>query len=311
VDNARQKTLLVNRWDNLPELEAVRVFAAVAELRSFRGAASALRLPRSTVSRRLGTLESSLRTRLLQRTTRHVSLTEAGEAFLKRITPALAMIGDAGRSILDAHAEPRGLLRLTATPAMAETVGTILLELLARYPHVRLELDFTDRQVDLVAEGFDIAIRAGVLGDSSLMARPLSAGTAGYFASPAYLKERRRPKVPRDLLKHDGIVFAGSSRGARWRFESKKHGEQEVVVPTRIVANSLLLVRQAATAGFGVAWMPESFAQPEIARGELVPVLADYWPAPIPLQLVYPSARHLAPQVRAALDLLARRLKPA
>lgn len=198
MDNSRSRRPLVAHWDNPFELEAVRVFAAVAELKSFRGAAEALRIPRSTVSRRLVTLEAALETRLLQRTTRNVSLTDAGEVFLTQVGPALAAIADAGRTVLDARAEPRGVLRVTATPAMAELVGGILLELVERYPLIRLELDFTDRQIDLVAEGFDIAVRSGTLADSSLIARPLGQGRGGYFASPAYVKRRGRPKVPKD-----------------------------------------------------------------------------------------------------------------
>ena len=215
MDNPRARHSSTHRWDNLGELEAVRVFASVAELKSFRAAAAALGVPRSTVSRRLATLEAALETRLLQRTTRQVSLTDAGETFLAHVGPALATIADAGRAMLDAHAEPRGLLRVTSTEAMAEHVGAILLALIERHPRVRLELDFTDRVVDLVAEGYDIAVRPGVLADSTLISRPLGHGAGGYFASPAYLKRRGRPKVPRDLLHHDCVVFSGSRHAER------------------------------------------------------------------------------------------------
>ena len=306
MDNPRDRRPLTNRWDNLVELEAVRVFAAVAELRSFRGAAASLRLPRSTVSRRLAILETALETRLLQRTTRHVSLTDAGEAFLRQVGPALAVIADAGRTVLDARAEPRGVLRVTATVSMAEHVGGILLELVDRHPEIRLELEFTDRHVDLVAEGYDIAIRGGALADSSLIARPLGQGPSGYFASPAYLKRRGRPKVPSDLARHDCIVFSGTSRVERWRFQHKKR-TVEVTVRKRMVSNALSIVRLAALAGHGIAWMPGSYASAEVARGKLVPVLSEHWPPPMPLQLVYPSSRHLAPQVRAAIELLLAR----
>jgi len=307
MDNQRSRRPLLAHWDNLVELEAVRVFAAVAELKSFRGAAEALRVPRSTVSRRLVVLEAALDTRLLQRTTRTVSLTDAGEAFLSQVGPALAAIADAGRAVLDARAEPRGLLRVTATAAMAEQVGGILLELVDRYPQIRLELDFTDRNIDLVAEGFDIAIRSGSLADSSLIARPLGQGRGGYFASPSYLKRRGRPNLPRDLAQHDCIVFSGSSRAERWRFQHKKRAE-EVTVRKRMVANSLAIVRLAALAGHGIAWLPGVHVRGDLARGKLVPVLEEHWPPPMQMQLVYPSSRHLAPQVRAAIELLLAKL---
>jgi len=306
MDNPRARRSLVNRWDNLEEIEAVRVFAAVAKLRSFRGAAAALGVPRSTVSRRLATLEAALETRLLQRTTRQISLTDAGEAFLAQVAPALATIADAARTLLDARAEPRGLLRVTAPELMAETVGGILLELIERHPQIRLELDFSDRQVDLVAEGYDIAIRPGALADSTLIARPLGHGVGGYFASPAYLERRGHPKLPRELAHHDCIVFSGSPRGERWQFQHPKRTE-EITVKKRIVANALSVVRLAALAGQGVAWMPGGVASADVARGELVPVLAELWPPPMPVQLLYPTSRHLAPQVRAAVELLLER----
>lgn len=306
MEHSRSRRPVVSYWDSPIQLEAVRVFAAIAELKSFRGAAHALRLPRSTISRRLAVLETALETRLLQRTTRHVSLTDAGEAFLTQVGPALAAIADAERTVLDARSEPRGLLRVTATVSMAEHVGGILLDLVDRHPQIRLELDFTDRHVDLVAEGYDIAIRSGALADSSLIARPLGTGSSGYFASPAYLKRRGRPKLPSELAKHDCIVFSGSARGERWRFQHKQRTE-EVTVRKRIVANSLVIVRQAAIAGHGIAWLPGPYVSAELARGKLVPVLADRWPPPLPMHLVYPSSRHLAPQVRVALELLRER----
>jgi DNA-binding transcriptional LysR family regulator len=307
MDNPRSRRALARRWDTLPELEAVRVFAAVAELRSFRGAAIALGLPRSTVSRRLSVLEGSLGTRLLQRTTRQVSLTEAGEIFLAEVTPALSMIGDAGQRMLDANSEPSGLVRLTATLGAAEWVGGILLELVERYPKVRLELDFTDRTVDLVAEGFDLALRAGKLADSTLIVRPVGHGQNGYYASPAYVAGRRLTH-PDQLVDHQLIVFSGTTRGLRWPFQIGKT-LHEFPVHGRVVVNSLWMAQMAARRGHGVTWLPPTFARDEVRRGTLVPVLRKFWQPPMPMQLVYPSARHLAPQVRAAIELLAVRLK--
>jgi DNA-binding transcriptional LysR family regulator len=306
MDNPRARASLVNGWDNLGELDGVRVFATVAELKSFRGAAAALGIPRSTVSRRLATLEAALETRLLQRTTRKISLTDAGEAFLMQVGPALTRIADAGRTVMDARAKPSGVLRVTATASSAHTVGGILLELVRRHPEIRLELDFSNRQVDLVAEGYDIAIRPGALADSTLIARPLGHAVAGYFASPAYLKRRGRPKLPSDLVEHDCIVFSGSPRAGRWRFQQKKR-PVEITVRKRIVANALSVVQLAAIGGHGVAWIPAGLVSADVARGKLVPVLAEFWPAAVPIQLLYPTSRHLAPQVRAAVDLLLER----
>src|SRR6516164_7250521 len=225
------------RWNTLPDLEGVRVFVAVAERRSFRGAAVALGLPRSTVSRKLSTLEGVLGTRLLQRTTRQVSLTTAGESFLAEVAPALGAIGGAGQRLLDLQGEPRGLVRMTANAGAADSVGAIMLELVERYPHVRAELDFSDRQVDLIAEGFDLALRAGKLEDSTLIARPVGHGENGYYASPGYLKGRRLSH-PDELMEHQLIIYSGRPRGMRWEFQVGKR-LVELPVRGRIVVGSL------------------------------------------------------------------------
>ena len=307
MDKQRPSRPLNTRWNSLPELEAVRVFAAVAQLRSFRGAAIALGLPRSTVSRRLSTLEASLGTRLLQRTTRQVSLTQAGGIFLAEVTPALTTIGEAGQRLRDGQGDPSGLVRLTATAGAADWVGEVIVELLERHPRVRVEVEISDRTVDLVAEGFDLAVRAGRLADSTLIARPVGGGEHGYYASPAYLKGRRLSH-PDQLVEHDLVVFSGTTRGLRWQFQI---GKKLVDVPVqgRVVVNHLSVAELAAKRGHGIAWLPTPFGRDALKSGALVPVLRKFWPPPVPVQLVYPSARYLAPQVRVAIELLAARLK--
>jgi DNA-binding transcriptional LysR family regulator len=307
MDKVAAKRALATRWDSPLDLDAVRVFAAVAELASFRGAATALRLPRSTVSRRIADLEDALDTRLVHRTTRHVALTEVGEAFLQQVRPGLAMITDAGRVVAETRAEPRGLLRVTASASMAEVVGGHLFELVKKYPRIRLELEFTDRTVDLVGEGFDIAIRPGPLADSSLVARSIGSAQAGYFASPRYVKQRGAPKRPRDLVDHACIVFTSTSRGHRWLFAQGRKSE-EVSVPRTHVTNSLALVRFAVENGHGIGWLPGPSTRDLEQRGKLVRILEAWWPPATPIYIVYPSARHLAPQVRVAIDHLHPRL---
>ncbi len=307
MDNPRTRRALANRWDNLPSLETLRVFAAVAELESFRGAGIALDLPRSTVSRRLAELETALDTRLLQRTTRRVKLTHAGEIFLADIAPALQQLGDASQRIVDATKEPRGLVRMTATNSMAERLGAILLDLLDTHPHVRVELELTNRNVDLIGEGFDLALRAGKLGDSSLVARQLPAGVQGYYASPDYLAAHPRIGHPSQLVDHPCIVFTGTQRRARWGFEIDGK-PVEVTVRGRMVTNNIEVVRMAALRGHGIAWLPQPIAARDLEAGTLMPVLKKFWQAPTPLQLVYPSSRSLAPQVRVVIDALAKEL---
>ncbi len=310
MERPRRQAAAANRWVALPQLEAVRVFAAVAEFLSFREAALALGLPRSTVSRHIGLLESALGARLLQRTTRRVSLTNAGELFFAEVTPALQSIGDAGRRLLDAQGEPRGLLRLSATPSAAERVGALMLDFVEQNPHVRVDLDFSDRQIDLVAEGFDLAIRTGRLADSTLVARQVGEGASGYYASAQYVRSRPRLLRPAQLTGHDCIVFTGSSRGGRWAFVVGKRA-QSVAVHGRIVTSSLAVAKLAVLRHHGISWLPEPLARAEVRAGRLIPVLTKFWPASTPIQIVYPSARHLAPQVRAAIEFLAKKLPEA
>jgi DNA-binding transcriptional LysR family regulator len=303
VDNPRTRRALANRWDSVPSLETIRVFAAVAELKSFRGAGAALGLPRSTVSRRLSDLEDDLGTRLLQRSTRSVSLTSAGELFLSEISPALQQLGDASRRIVDSKKEPHGLIRLTATASMAERIGAIMLDLLETYSELRVELDFTDRNVDLVAEGYDLAVRAGKLADSSLVARQLPAARHGYYVSPGYAAGAPRLTHPSQLVEHPCVVFSGLARGARWTFEIE--GKPiDVPVRGRVIANSIAVARLAALRGVGVTWLPTPVAQTDVEEERLIPVLKKFWLPPVPIQLVYPSARMLAPQVRVAIEAL-------
>ena len=306
MDSKRVKTSPVHAWDNLSELAAVRVFVAVAEFRSFRGAALALGVPRSTVSRKLAQLEEQLGERLLQRTTRVVSLTEAGAAYLDRVAPALSTITEAGRSLHDAHATPRGVLKVTAPPDLVVLLlAEVMTGFLFEYPEVRIEVESTLRFVDLVAEGYDVAFRFGPLPDSTLVARRLYTTIARCYASPAYLEAHGWPKTPADLAAHDCIVF--SVWGAVWPFAAGER-EVEVRVRGRLASNSLVVACNVALAGLGIVRLPEVLAKPYLRDGRLVEVLSDFVTQTIPLHLLYPSGRHLSPRVRAFVDYVAARL---
>jgi DNA-binding transcriptional LysR family regulator len=228
-----------------------------------------------------------------------VSLTDAGEAFLEQVRPALATIADAGRTVLDAQAEPRGLLRVTATASMAETVGAILLELVERHPQIRLELDFSDRQVDLVAEGYDVAVRPGARGlDADCTpARPRLGRVLREPGVP------QAPRTPEAAARPDAArlrrVLRLHARGVLALPAEEAHGGdhgQEAHRRERAVGRA---ASRACRSGHRVDtwWVRE--------RGRRArPVLESFWPPPVPVQLLYPTSRHLAPQVRAAVELL-------
>src|SRR5260221_10352484 len=204
------------------EVGAVELFVRVAELRSFRGAADALGVPRSTVSRRVGELERAIGTRLVQRTTRRVELTSAGKTYLRACRPALGTILEAGRALSTSSEETAGRLRATAPVTLGEALlGDVVAECLARHPQMSIELVLTDRQVELVEEKFDLAFRAGTLTDTSLVAHELWRGQLRCFATREYLRDHGTPRTPRELLRHDCIVFAPHAPRGRWTFRSR------------------------------------------------------------------------------------------
>jgi DNA-binding transcriptional LysR family regulator len=280
------------------------LFAQVAEHGGVRIAAQASGLPRSTVSRKLAELEAQLGARLLQRSTRAVTLTEEGQVLLERVRPALLALADAESAVRALRERPTGTLKLAAPSLMAEVFLAPVLERYARrYPDVRVELCLEDRVVSLVDEGFDCALRAGPLADSSLVARKLGEGTQRVVASPDYLKTHDEPETPDALSRHDAIVFTGRKQASRWPFivEGKK---SLVTVTPKYKANSMVLVRELAKSGLGIAMLPTFITAESVRRGELRELLAGF-PAPRgAVYVVYPSERHLAPRTRAFVDLL-------
>jgi DNA-binding transcriptional LysR family regulator len=292
------------------DLNAVTAFVAVVEHRSFRGAAKSLGVPKSTISRRVALLEEQLGVQLLQRTTRTVTLTDVGDAFHQRCSQALGTISDAAREVRQSEASPRGVLRVTAPVTFAEHfLGDIVIEFLSQNPDVRVTLDLTDRYVDLVAEGYDVALRAGSLADSTLKARLLGTNPIVMVASPKYLAEHGVPKTPADLLDHDCIVSSNTERGAKWPLLVKRKVTL-VPVRARVAVNSFMLARDLSAAGLGVARMPRGFSAALEADGTLSRVLTEFEAPPSPLNAVFPPGPHLAPRVRAFVDLLASKLDP-
>jgi DNA-binding transcriptional LysR family regulator len=290
------------------DLNAVSTFAKVVELKSFRAAAAALGMPKSSVSRKIAELEDVLGARLLERTTRRLRLTDAGHAYYLRVTPALDALGEAQRALEDASAKPSGRLKLTMTVEGGHTLlGPILDEYLVKYPDVQLQVELVDRRVDLVEEGFDLAIRVGALPDSTLVCRKLgSPGNLHVYVSPSYIKARGTPRHPRELAEHDCLIMSAQSAPGTWTFRDRRK-PLPVKVRARAEANSFLLLRELAIAGHGLARLPKYFALEALERGALVAVLDAFLPEPLSWHAVYPSSRNLSPKVRALVELLERR----
>jgi DNA-binding transcriptional LysR family regulator len=286
------------------DLNAVAAFAGVLEAGTFRGAALALRVPRSTISRKIAELEDRLGVRLLERTTRSVRLTDEGAAYHRQVLPALEALREAERTLSTGRVAPSGRLRITAPdffatePAFAE----VLAEYMRLHPGVELEVECTNRRVDLLEEGFDLAIRAGHLADSSLVSRRLGRPQqVRLYASPAYLGARGTPRRVEDLARHDCLVLGGAPRS--WPLRRSRR-IAEVPVHVRASASGFELLRALALAGHGIARLPEYLATEDVRRGALRTVLDAWAPPPIPLHVVHPSARHLTVKLRKLLELL-------
>jgi DNA-binding transcriptional LysR family regulator len=299
----------MDRTTSLPDLSEIGVFVQVVQAGSFSQAARNLGLPKSTVSRKVAQLEERLGARLLQRTTRKLSLTEVGAMYHERCSRILPELEAAEREVHDLQDVPRGLLRLSA-PLRFPLLGDLVAEYLALYPDVRAEVVCTDRVVDLIDEGFDLAIRAGALADGSLIARRLMDSIPHFVvAAPAYVERRGKPRTPDDLARHDCLLFGGQRERATWRFQ-RGGRVTEVAVTGRAAINDFEMLCKGAVAGLGIGLMPAPQCCPELRAGRLVRVLEEWQVADFPLSIVYPSTRHLSPKVRAFIDLARARLTP-
>jgi DNA-binding transcriptional LysR family regulator len=299
----------MDRTLQLPDLSEIGVFVKVVATGSFSQAARDLGLPKSTVSRKVSQLEERLGARLLQRTTRKVALTEVGAMYHERCARILPELEDAERAVTELQDVPRGLLRIAA-PSRFGLLGPLVTEFLSLHPDVKVEVECSDRLVDLIQEGFDLAIRAGALSDGSLVARRLMDSIPHFIvAAPSYLAKRGAPTEPQQLSKHDCLVFGGNREPRSWRF--RRGGKQiDVQVNGRATINDFDMLKQTAIAGHGIARLPATVACPEVKAGRLVRAIADWETAEVPLSLVYPSTRHLSPKVRAFIDLARQRLTP-
>ncbi|HEU4404414.1 MAG TPA: LysR family transcriptional regulator [Polyangiaceae bacterium] len=293
------------------DLNNLRAFVDVVERGGVRDAARASGVPKSTLSRRLATLETQLGTRLINRTTRRLRLTEGGRLLFERCAPALAAVGEAAAAVDELQREPRGLLRVSAPPTFGQLfLGELAAEFLERYADVRLAIDLSDRHVDVVAEGYDVALRSGAaLADSSLVRRDLGATGVRCLASPRYLEARGEPRTPRDLERHECLLYgsADPSGGQTWAFEAGGR-VRHVRVRGRFAANSLPALVDAAARGLGVVRTLAFLARHEIAQGRLVAVLEAFPCAPNRLTALYPAAKRPSAKLRALLEFLAQRL---
>jgi len=272
------------------EVGDMLIFAAVARAGSLTRAGTQLGLPKSTISRRLAALEERLDSRLLLRTTRKLVLTESGEAFLDRcqrladdVDEALTFAGELG-------AEPRGTLRVTLVPDIELLLADAIASFACRYPRITLELDESARYVDLASERYDLALRAGALADSTLVARRLLTLESTIFASPDYLTRYPRPSSPAELSQHRFVILAGRTRMERVLLHGKGQSV-EVELPHALVATTSGMQRALAITGAGAILYPTRFSEEDVRAGRLVPLLPEWKSAPATIWIVTPSRR--------------------
>jgi DNA-binding transcriptional LysR family regulator len=277
----------------------------VVETGSFVAAAGKLRWSTSAVSRLIADLEQHLGARLLNRTTRRLSLTETGQAFYERCVALLADWAEAEALAGEAAATPRGTVRLTTSHSIAEQrVTPAIASFAERYPELKFDLTVSERFVDIVEEGFDLAVRVGAFGPDRLVARRLGEMQLIACASPAYLARRGAPAQPADLEAHDTLTYAYSPVPYLWRFTDAQARETTVRVGGTLHANSGDALAAAAIAGLGVICEPDFLVGSALADGRLVRVLPDYTSVRGDIWAVYPSRRHLSLKVRLFVDHL-------
>jgi LysR family transcriptional regulator, regulator for bpeEF and oprC len=289
------------------ELKTLVIFAKVAERRSFAQAARNLGITQSGVSNAVSRLEERLGVRLLARTTRSVNLTDDGAAFLDRCRRILADLEEAEMMIGRARLAPIGRLRVDLPVSFGRLkVLPLLGAFRAQYPDLAMTLSFTDRYVDLIEEGVDVAVRMGALEDSSLIARRITQTRFRVFGAPAYFAKRGRPRTLEELNDHNCLAF--TSRETRlirdWRF---RRGETDLTITPRgdLVLSDGAAICEAACAGYGLVQMHDYYADAPPARGALEAVLERFEPPSNPISLVYAQARHLLPKVRVFVDFMA------
>lgn len=288
---------------------SMQVFIAVVELGSFTAAANAFRLSPAMISKHINALEQRLSATLLTRTTRQLHLTEIGSSYYEQCKQIIQQVKDAEAGAEIMHGSPKGSLRVSASIWFgAITLAPIVSEFLIQYPEVNIELNLSDRFVDIIDEGFDVAIRIGELEDSSYIARKLSIFELAICASPEYLGRFGIPYKPADLRAHQCLGFINWRNHRGWKiFEKEIAGKQ--ALPSRFDSNNGQALLAAAVKGIGIIMMPKVLMFDDLKRGTLVEVLQEFAPAPRPVNAVYPKEKRTTPKLTSFIDFLANTLK--
>lgn len=293
------------------DLNAVTLFVKVVEAGSFVGAARTAGVPKSTIARRIDELEASLGVRLLQRSTRKSELTDAGRSFYERSRQIVEDIDDAVASVSELQHEPRGKLRFSASMLLGEGyLGPWVVEYMKVYPKVELDMYLSARKVDLLADGFDLAIRVGPLESSSHIVRKLASAPSHICASPSYLQAHGTPTTTDELREHACIIFSPDRSPQHWQLQNGQGDSVSISMSGNLVVNSHPVALEACLAGQGLAELPALVCCEAIRSGRLVRLLPQWSNTTRCLHALYPSRQHLSATVRTFLDFISQKLSP-
>ena len=303
---------MTSEMDNAQDqLDGVMVFIKVVQLGSFARAAESIGLTRSAIGKSIARMESRLGIRLFHRTTRSQMLTDEGHIYYEHCLRALAELNAARNHIESGRTEVAGRLRISMPVLFGRLcVAPILLEYARQYPKLELQMNFSDQHVDLITDGYDLAIRNGVLGNESdgLRARKLAVQRKVVCASPDYLSQYGTPEKPADLKSHSILLYQRSERIHTWQFKNESGQLFDLPLTSRLIMNDLEVIADAAVAGMGLAWLPEWLIRDQLNQGQLVTVLDEFSGAGMACHAVWPDVSPLPLRVRLAIDTLIEKL---
>lgn len=289
---------------------SIPVFVAVVESGGFSAAADKMHITKSAVSKRINQLEDELGIRLLNRTTRKLSLTEAGHRYYEYVSQSLSLAQQGIDAVTELQGKPRGKLKLTAPMSFGVLhIAPLVAEFLQHYPDVEIDLQLEDQMVDLIQEGFDLGIRIGHLPDSNLIAKRLSPCHSVLCASPSYIEQHGAPKKPSDLAKHNCLQYSYFRGGAEWSF-LYQGGEHKVVPKGRLSINNSEAIRRALLEGLGIGQLPTFIVAKDIKANNLSILMPEYQLPTHAVYAVFPQRKHMPLKVRAFLDFISERLNP-
>ena len=289
----------------MDKLNAISVFCKVIETQSFTQAANQQNISVAMASKLVSQLEEHLKTRLLQRTTRKIVPTEAGMLYYQRCQAILLDLNEADSSISNMTTSLQGNLLISVPRDFGLLyISPNLPKFIELHPNLHVEIEFEDKRVDLVAEGYDLALRIGYMQDSSLVARKISSSPMHFVASPSYLESRGTPLTPDDLEYHQGLLYKSSLNQVNWQ-STKTNQIQRYKIQSKVVSNNGMALLEMTKAGLGISNSPSFFVKEALASGELVEILSEYKQKPLDIYVVYPNRRHLPAKVRAFIEFLA------